>query len=311
MLRDLLQSVWRLRGLDKGQKVRFIINEEVQSVITSELGIAEGQEITYEDIVEFAVRNQARQQGRDNFKALKKELRTIPQMMLLNILLDAKVAPEKQIALYRELRSTWVQKANQRPRVVFGKAAIERDADLVIEEEKTLFEESVISIFDKCPWLNEVGFNQDELLKQGEEIIGRLRNCVPEKVISPLSDDDNTVEVEQETEIEVEVEVEFEQEAQVEKGHKTLGWCTSQKLEKYSELTDGMFGGLYYQHPCVPLDEVFKQDESLKSYASAFEGLDVVLNVLQWPNLSGMFNQPTGLGFFGPNRTPLHFVMIK
>ena len=79
LLRDLLQSVWRLRNLDKSQRVRFLISEEVAVIIRQRLNMAEGEPVQLEAILKFAIANQAVQQGRDNYKAMRQELFAIPQ----------------------------------------------------------------------------------------------------------------------------------------------------------------------------------------------------------------------------------------
>ena len=72
LLRDLLQSVWRLRGLNKSRRVRFLVSDEVASIIRQQLKLTEKQPIEFDAILKFALANQSAQQGLDNYKALKR-----------------------------------------------------------------------------------------------------------------------------------------------------------------------------------------------------------------------------------------------
>ena len=77
LLRDLLQSVWRLRGLAKSQRVRFLVSEEVAGIIRQKLNLDTDHPIQLDAILQFVIANQASQQGRDNYKALKEGFATL------------------------------------------------------------------------------------------------------------------------------------------------------------------------------------------------------------------------------------------
>lgn len=307
LLRDLLQSVWRLRGLDKGQRVRFIVSEKVKSIINQELGKKDGEDITYKDILRFTIRNQAKQQGKDNFKALKKELRSLPQMLLLGVLMHPDISLDKQQLLYQELRSFWIQPAVQKPRNLFGKIAIERDSKIVVEEEKKLFIAGLHSIFSKFAWLEEKGFKKDDLVKNAESVIKRMENCLACNVVSAESDDDSTVEVEQEEQ--TETETELEEQSAFEGENVQLGLNRgSEDFERVESLNDQLLIDETKGLPYFSLELYLEQEESLKPYAKAFNGIDLVINVLQWPKENPSVKD---LKFFGPHRIPLQFVQLN
>ncbi|MBA2367894.1 MAG: DUF3638 domain-containing protein [Candidatus Protochlamydia sp.] len=304
LLRDLLQSVWRLRGLDKGQRVQFVVSDKVKGMINQELGRKEEEEVAYKEILKFVIHNQAKQQGKDNFAALKKELRSIPQMILLGVLMHSDIPLEQQKQVYTELRSTWIQPAAQRPRELFGKIALERETKFVVEEEMKQAASGLESLFIKFPWLEEKGFNKKEFENDVKSIIQRMQDSLPSIVVSPLSDDENTVEVEQELKAEEETQVEMEVHSEEKK--KDLGLKRG-RLVPVEILNEEIFAEASKQ-PYFTLKLFFEQDPSLKPYANAFKGIDLVLNVLQWPKENPQIKD---LQLFGANRTPLHFVQIN
>lgn len=59
-LRDLLQAVWRLRELDRSQKVRFIVDEDARKHIQKELGLSEETVIGLKEILKYVKRNESR-----------------------------------------------------------------------------------------------------------------------------------------------------------------------------------------------------------------------------------------------------------
>jgi hypothetical protein len=304
LLRDLLQSVWRLRGLDKGQHVQFVVSDKVRGIINQELGKKEEEEITYKDILKFVIHNQAKQQGKDNFTALKKELRSLPQMILLGVLMHPDIPLEQQRLVYNELRSTWIQPAAQRPGELFGKIALERETKFVVDEEGKQAALGLESLFNKFPWLEEKGFQKSDFGKDINSIIQRMGNNLPSKVVSPQSEDDNTVEVEQELKAEEETQVEVE--FQSAEKRKDLGLNKYEALVRVENLSDEIFSNKKQSYFALKL--YFEKDPSLAAYADAFNGIDLVLNVLQWPKDKPQINE---LQLFGPHRTPLHFVQIN
>ncbi len=306
LLRDLLQSVWRLRGLDKGQRIQFIVTEKVKEMINQELKKKEGEEISYKDILKFTIHNQVKQQAKDNFKTLKKELQSLPQMLLLQVLLHPDIPLEKQRLLYRELRSSWIQSTAQKPKELFGKIAIERDSKLVVEEEGKLCTSHLNSLFDKFPWLEEKGFKKSELLEDVESIIKRMENGLASKLISPQSEDDNTVEIEQELKTETEIEIQMESEFQEEK--KQLGFIKKHSFKQVTALNDELFNETSKDLPYFSLKLYFQENPLFKPYANAFDGIELTLNVLQWPKKDSKVKD---LQLFGPNRTPFHFVSLQ
>jgi hypothetical protein len=103
VLRDLLQSVWRMRGLETGQKVRFIVEKDIEKIIRDTLHI-EGP-LTLPHIIQFSVYNQGTQSADNNFVALKQKLDGVIIAHIMTYLTkdfatDRSVRPEDVLSRY-------------------------------------------------------------------------------------------------------------------------------------------------------------------------------------------------------------------
>src|SRR5262249_23906150 len=101
-LRDLLQAVWRMRGLDKSQSVEFVVDAEVEKMIFLVLEQLTGKKITtltLADVLLFVTYNQAKLQGDNNYRSLKHKMKAILQAEAFKALLDPTVqaGPLKQL----------------------------------------------------------------------------------------------------------------------------------------------------------------------------------------------------------------------
>ena len=302
LLRDLLQSVWRLRGLDKAQKVQFVISQEVESIMRQALN-KPTDTLIFDDILRFAINNQAKQQGSDNYKALKQQLSNIPQQIVLSTLLSENVSLSEQKDALALLESHWVKQGVHSPRVLYGNLAVEQESQKCIDDEKAKCISCIKECFAKLPFLQKTGLNLDKCLKEAEDIAIRLKGCLHSHLIAKETNDDQSVETEQETELETELETEeHHEEETVELGQHCGG------LQKCEDLKDELFIIGQGKSLHFSLDLFLMHDKVLKDYAMAFEGIDLTLSVLEWPK-----NNPqiSDLKLLGNHRTPFHFMLVK
>lgn len=73
-LKDLLQAVWRMRGLGRLQTVSFLLNNEISNLIRAELKIDEKTPLSIEHIIALAAKNQAKRQVDDTYRGALKEI---------------------------------------------------------------------------------------------------------------------------------------------------------------------------------------------------------------------------------------------
>ena len=108
LLRDLLQAVWRLRGLEKAQRIKFVLTDEVASILQQKLHIT--HKPSFDDILRFTVINQIEQQGKDNFKGLRQELCCSIQSLLLQVLMHKSFSYKEKQQAFLHLQKEWIKR---------------------------------------------------------------------------------------------------------------------------------------------------------------------------------------------------------
>lgn len=315
LLRDLLQSAWRLRELDKSQKVAFVISKEVEGLIRQFVNKKENEKILFQDILRFTINNQSERIKKDNLKAFKQELLNLPQQILLLALDHEALTPEEYNKAFEKLQSTWIKPAHKTAAESYGKIAIEQKKEVFLDFEKKQITQFLQKLFEELPFLEEKKVASLSASQQRvEEIIQRAMNQLPDFLSTKEGDEDLVVELVQETETETELESQQAKES----GNINLGCCFAARnikkgvlkedvLKEVHELNDDLLKE-QKQLPYFSLELYLKQDKDLKEYAEAFEGIYLTLNVLEWPR---QIPFATLLKFLGTHRTPLENVLIE
>jgi len=343
LLRDLLQSVWRLRGLDKSQRVRFIISEEVAAIIRQTLKLNDDHPIQLEEILKFVIANQAAQQGRDNYKALKQELANIPQQILLNVLLNDKVTDIQRLQAFESLKSYWIKPAYLSSKELYGTLTTEKKSSFVIELDKKQCLAKIEEIFTLMPWLKEIGPSREKCLNEVDLIVNRIKDHLPLLLSIPSKEceDDQTVEVENEIQTETQTELEVTEFKYEE--NTVIGTVGKVELKKYDSFVEGAkalkvnvdlkIPGRFMNFkspqelrkqfssgakwaamnrvlinnnitaPVFSLKSYLEKDKHLSSYANAFDDIDLTMNVLEWTPGCDDF------ALLGKRRTPFHHML--
>ena len=133
-LRDLLQAVWRMRGLDGGQIVNFAVPK----------GLIPDNETAPEGIFSLCTINQAVRQSEDNFKAVKQKISFIVDKYIGAAMLSAP-SIEEAIKLSKDVRTILSKETVEDPFTLFGSILRSRP------KERELFDTSLIkTIFTQC-----------------------------------------------------------------------------------------------------------------------------------------------------------------
>lgn len=317
ILRDLLQSVWRLRSLDKSQKISFVLSEEIEKMIRQTIKITPEEAINFDHILLFAIQNQAQRQGRDNFTGLCMELATIPQMLLLKALLDPKLSEDEFITVQNQLKEMWLQSGRLPPRKRFGQMPDVKQMSEIVAQEKKQTLDTLELLFKTCPALEKITLeegkktegtekisNLEKSKKAVDEVIKKVEGFLAKEMVTGKHDEDKTMEIERELEKAEETETELESQHAFQSGKIKLG----EKLQwnapfKLFNLDDYKFS--CYEVPIFSLKDFFAHDPALAPYEEAFSDIYVTLNHLQWPE-----KNPSVKDFklFGPLRTPMYYV---
>lgn len=300
LLRDLLQSAWRLRELDKSQRVIFVMTHDVEEIIRETLKLTKVDKITFREILLFTIHNQSKRQGLDNFKTLKQEMKSISQGILLESLLNPKLTAEQRNLVFQELRNTWIKPTYIRPKDLFGQIVMERDSKKIIELEIDDCNLFLDKLFAKLPFLADSTTYQD-YKNDINKIVERLKDHVPKKVMSPDPNVDKTMEREQEKQAEKERENELETQQMKYSSLDNLGVVVGDMYEvDYSDITKN------YTY-LIPLSQIMAKEDNLAPYANAFADIRISINALQWTQKQKMKRI---FQLLGKQRNPFHFLRV-
>ncbi|MBA3604335.1 MAG: hypothetical protein H0W50_12030, partial [Parachlamydiaceae bacterium] len=330
LLRDLLQAVWRLRGLEKAQRVKFIISKEVESIIRQSLKKNHAESLTtdstveksiaplsFDDILRFVITNQVKQQGKDNFKALRQELTSVVQSLLLDLLLNNDFSTGEKAKAFAMLEGEWIAEASQSPKDLYGIICHEEESNLVLKQEQEKFIAQINLIFSALPFLEPKGLKKTTALARIQEVCLAHAHSLPAKVLVPLRnmDSDQTVEIEQEMEQEAQTELEVQEHQEREKIE--LGYISKDviylPIERWAKVKVAHMAGQILHGkpmsywPYFEMKDYCLYDMDLRDFSDAFEGINVSANALEWPKKMPHLSD---LKLLGSNRTLLQYVQV-
>ena len=317
LLRDLLQSVWRLRGLEKGQTVQFVIDEEVASIIKAQLGI-DAEEIGFKEILQFVIQNQAKQQGDDNFKAFNQELENLSQNLLLEVMTSSDYSAEQKEQAFTYLSATWIKRADQTPTELYAKRAFKRPSREVIQEAAKKCSAQLDAISKHLPFLTiKATALKDEI--QALQDLAETR--VHSQVISTQTETEGTAEVEQAAQVETQVSTEIEAEGDNQLEEIILGFVdkpnwkrvatlpaipSGSRKKGITEMDEARVEEGFNFIPLFPLADQMKMEPDLEIYQALFKGIDISINVLEWKQ-----GEPEKMCLLGAHRTPFNHLIIE
>jgi hypothetical protein len=305
LLRDLLQSVWRLRGLEKGQKVKFVIDEEVESIIRHTLELKADEKIGFPEILRFVVKNQSKQQGNDNFKSFKNQVWDLPQSLLLEVILRKKISPENREKAYGLLKNMWIKPIQLSASEAYGSPAMERPSSVVIAEESKNCKTFLRDIGRELPFLKaKTNSYQVEI----DQLANLAVKRVHPQIISPVADDSETVEIEQEVEIETQVSVEVQTQEDSAEERIKLGRIRMGIPKKMEDLTAFFEGQYRYELPLIPIEKQMASEPLLSEFGPYFKDIRISINVLEWREGE---KDRTKVQLFGPHRIPYHHLHVE
>jgi hypothetical protein len=204
LLRDILQSVWRLRGLDKGQTVQWVVSPTVEQLIRSDLQLPLEHTIILEDILNYAIQNQAQQIARHNEISCTQQLQAVKQQLLVEVLLSNASLKVKQDAV-RLLKPSWIKQENTSPSKQYVRMAVRQDTLQEMDKEAQQILDFLNKHIEPHPRIEQAK-QKIEAIKQRYSVEGMM----PKEKRGHFESE--TVEVEKETLKEVEKEIEREQE---------------------------------------------------------------------------------------------------
>lgn len=309
-LRDVLQSAWRLRALDKSQKVTFLLSDQVEKLIRQRLSIPAETSISFESILLFAIFNQTDQQGKDNFKSLCMELKCIPQVLLVKALMNPKLSPKGLQALQEHVEHLWLIPNRIAPKDRYGQIPKEEKVTELVEGEKTQALAALKALFTACPELEELGYSHKIYQGEVDKVVKKMEGYLPKMMQTGSKDEERTVEIQTQQETNRESQSELESQHMNERSKTKLGETQhyQQGLIEVQEVTKEIYEKFSRcAAMTLPLINIFANDPALQPYQKVFSDLSVSLNNLQWTEETVTGNN---LKLFGPQRTPIHYIAL-
>lgn len=289
ILRDLLQAVWRLRQLDKNQKVRFALSAEVENLIKQRYKI---EKIGFDDILSFVIENQEAQKDKEILKTLQEEFPSIAQALVIK----ASCHPEISIAQAKQLRSEieelWVSSTKKESPE--SPVTLENAAEQAVVTLKILF--------SKYPWLEkDLGFSLKDSLEEVEKVSLKLDKCPLKEVELKEEDPDASLELEQMAKKEAESQA--ERQASSQEDEERWGNLTDWKINKRTvSFEEAKEDALHSCLPFFPFSAFLK--EKCPQVTEAFNGIDMSYNLMLWKQ-----EKPSDVELFGLARVPLQYVL--
>lgn len=222
-LRDFLQGVYRLRKINESQKIRILINKEVQNVINTTLKRQLDTPIKIEDVILFSVYNQSANIGNDNYTSIKQKMLEVIKQAILELIFDEElVSPDLAAELFtRPIEELFAPCTGTEPNQLYKGKELYKEAEGVLNEDLKYCIDLLTKILHSSPFLEE---------KLSEEFIQKeVKNkinlkIVPEKIIWRENDQKNTLTLSlQNTEETTNVETQVQTLQQMKNNNETAG----------------------------------------------------------------------------------------
>ena len=138
-LRDIFQAVWRMRGLESGQKVHFFLEKGVYNLIAAWSG-KDRESLNVMDLLLYASKNQARLEAENNLLAVMQKMQqSIYQSC--DTFLDNVELEDLKLPLFIELNDLLLTKPDHSPLKQYGSIESMESADkaLKVHGEQALY----------------------------------------------------------------------------------------------------------------------------------------------------------------------------
>lgn len=177
ILRDLLQTAWRMRKIDKGQQIQFIVADDIKKIILETLKKPLDSELKLEDIIAYAAIGQANLIGDDNYLSMKQKMLEVIQEAIREILLDPDLDPEDAARLCTdEIQNIFAPKMGTSPTELYGAEEIKAPAEDVLDLDVQRHIKMLVAAIESSPIL------QEKLpQKETEE---KIENCKNSKIVA-------------------------------------------------------------------------------------------------------------------------------
>jgi hypothetical protein len=320
MLYGLIQAVWRMRQLDEGQTVNFMVNEETDKIIRDTLERITGKKtehhLTLEDLLVFTTYNQAIKQGDDNYRSLKQKMEMLLITKVVELMVDPNINRNDLIDIIIKTKELFVASSSLDPYEQYGRSEDYMSKKEVIPQDLQQFLDSpAMKTFATHPILKARYPIQEikaALYKMAEQELDKL----PHMLLSSANyNTEVAVESRVETEIEAKTKVEskiqvqrrielYNEDGEISESFPIFKWDKNQIFAKNTylptkskDLSEAYFGYAQINSflnlgltPIVTVDDVINNEKMTDEYGNIFDP-----NLLATVNMMPVYQQNQGL----------------
>jgi len=258
ILRDLLQTVWRLRQLDKGQKVFFTISQEDAQVILTTLKNEwpnrPDAPICLADLLIYLLLVQSQRQGSDNFRALKQKMQNILIDSFVETAADLSVPSENLIEIFDAVKDLFITTMPKDHYLIYGQSSSMAPSREVVQGTlQTLILSPAFQAFRSNPVLQK-RFDAVSLQQRIEHIATQAASLLPD-YLPQREKYETELSIEAETKKELDQEKEKETEKETQKDYFGIGGFGSYPV--FHWIGKGFFQNSYFQFNDNPSENIF------------------------------------------------------
>lgn len=218
-LANLMQAAYRLRGLEKGQSINFMITQDdklhIQKMLKEYFGetLAPTDDLTLEQLTRYALLNQILREGTNNYRAVKERMKTALQSRLLKIMWNKDTPASKAFDIFHQTRHLFLNEPPEEPWGLWGAPTQQETSTQALENLlKSWKNHPIVKAIQRNPRLYP-GINLPQLFHEWESIIRGDTGFMPATVNS--SDSYGSI-VEKRTELKKEAQINRQDQQQTE-----------------------------------------------------------------------------------------------
>jgi hypothetical protein len=280
------QAAGRLRGIESGQTVEFIILEDDAILIKEALGLSSSHQLTSQDILKHLIINEAKKQMEDSEVALHHKLQAVRDNFVFNWLRDAElgVETENEKNIDELIEAIFFPTTTISPFELFGRneKAVNKEIAFAREIEKLIGPDSIFVQKATPVFGSKTATIIDSLKSTMEAIVAKQLKYINDVVVfkAPIDmEQQQDIELEQNIQIEQNQQQEIEiQQEKIEQSpllktpfkHKHWGDAQTFQLNKETIVSSVIFEKGLTEGYLSNLPSVFLQNEETKVLADLF-----------------------------------------
>ncbi|MCB1212747.1 MAG: DUF3638 domain-containing protein [Chlamydiia bacterium] len=182
-IRTLCQAVWRLRGLLTGQKIDFVVADEVHAEICSALNLPSDTPLLLKHIFQYTLLQQIKDLRRDLPRSAKQAIEGVLIKAVVGLLLDSSISDELLLAHFSAFAPLFKMETSIEPYRSLGAPTKKVDAAVAIDRSiRTVLDSSALKAIKNVPEFNE-RFDVEALEKEIRGLGQELLKLLPDELV--------------------------------------------------------------------------------------------------------------------------------